>query len=253
MKRRICALLTVFLLSSLLCLSAAGETVPEGVVFDRAGLLTADERDMVKTAVLDAWEVSDCGFYLATHDANSQTSTNSIYIGDDFLYDQGLSSDDSIVLLIITLDRGVYYYDLYTYGDAYDKISQKEVDYMLDHKDVYDNIKGGRLALGICSFMPMAAQAFEGRVGVSYLVIALISLGIAVAIGLIACISVRAAYTMKKKSVDYPLDRFARLKLTDQSDVFMGSFVTKRVIQSNSGKSGGGSSHGGGGGHRGGR
>jgi hypothetical protein len=54
--------------------------------------------------------------------------------------------------------------------------------------------------------------------------------------------------------VDYPLDQFAKLKLTGESDSFIGSFVTKRVIQSGSGGSrGGGSSHGGGGGHAGGR
>jgi hypothetical protein len=64
---------------------------------------------------------------------------------------------------------------------------------------------------------------------------------------------VYASYKAKKKSVDYPLDQFAKLELTSQDDVFVGSFVTKRVIQSSGGGGGGGSSRGGGGGHAGGR
>ena len=254
MKRRVCFLLAVFLLSTLFCLPVAGETIPDEVVFDRADLLDDAEMKAVKEAVLDAWEASDCAFFVATHEVSAYTSTAYKYEGDDFLREQGLSNKNDIVLLVVTLDQGTYFYNIYTYGKADSKISQKEVDYILDHDDVYDNIKGGKLAVGISAAMSLSAEAFEGRVGVSYAIVVTVSLIIALIIGIIACVSVHASYKMKRKSVDYPLDRFANLKLTGQSDVFTGSFITKRIIQTNSGGRGGsGSSHGGGGGHRGGR
>ncbi|MBQ8214144.1 MAG: hypothetical protein IJZ80_09055 [Clostridia bacterium] len=253
MKRYVCFLGALLLLLSLLCLPVAGETIPDEVVFDRAELLNDAEICAVKEAVFDAWEASDCAFYVATHKVSAYSATRYKYTGEDFLREHGLSSKHDIVVLIVTLDQGVYYYDYYTYGKAYSRISQKEVDYILDHDDVYDNIKGGNLPVGISSAMSLSAKAYEGRVGVSYVIIVTVSLIIALIIGIIACVSVNASYKMKKKSVDYPLDKFAKLNLTGQSDVFTGSFVTKRVIQTNSGSRGGGSSHGGGGGHRGGR
>ena len=63
------------------------------------------------------------------------------------------------------------------------------------------------------------------------------------------------AYKMKKKSVDYPLDRYAKLDLTHQSDRFVREYVTRTYSPRSSGGGGGGGGgrHGGGGGHRGGR
>ncbi len=66
--------------------------------------------------------------------------------------------------------------------------------------------------------------------------------------------SVVAAYRKKRASVDYPLDRFAKLELTHESDSFVREYTTRTYSprSSSSGGSGGGR-HGGGGGHRGGR
>ena len=90
--------------------------------------------------------------------------------------------------------------------------------------------------------------------GASYVSIAIVAAIIALAIGIGSCVAVYMAYKKKNASVDYPLERFAQLKLTEDRDEFAGTFVTRRVIQSGSGGGyGGGSAHGGGGGHRGGR
>ena len=256
MKRYVCFLGAFLLLLSLLCLPVAGETIPDEVVFDRAELLSDAEIRAVKEAVFDAWEASDCAFYVATHKVSAYSAMSFKYTGEDFLRDHGMSEYQTIVLLVITLDQGEYYYNMYYYGDAPRRISEKEVNYILDDDDVFSNLKGGNLTVGIDSFMGLAAKAYEGRIGVSYAIIITISLIIALIIGLIACVSVNSAYKMKKKSVDYPLDKFAKLKLTGQSDIFTGSFITKRIIQTNSGGRGGGgsgSAHGGGSGHAGGR
>ena len=147
-----------------------------------------------------------------------------------------------------------YYYDMYTYGDASEKINAKEVEYILDHESVYNAIKSGKVADGACAFLALSAQGYLGRVGVSYWIISIVSLVIALLIGAFACGSVYAHYKQKNKSVDYPLDRFAKLQLTREKDHFNGTFVTKRVISSDNGTNGGrGSFHGGGSGHRGGR
>ena len=76
-----------------------------------------------------------------------------------------------------------------------------------------------------------------------------ISIGIAFAVRG----AVIAVYRKKKASVDYPLDRYARLELTHESDAFVREYTTRTYSPRSSGSSGGGSRHGGGGGHRGGR
>ncbi len=253
MKRRIFVLtLCVVLLCGAMILPT-GATVPscpEKVVYDRAGLLTVAEVNALNNAVHEAWHSAEgCAFFVTTHKMNSQY--DDIYKGVDFLRDYDRNGG-SVVVLVITLDRGTYYYDMYYYGRASRRINQREVDYILDHKDVYSNIKGGHLVEGASSFVNLSAQAYNERIaGASYGVIIAISAVISLVIAVVACIGVKSAYSMKKRSVDYPLDRFAKLELTDHQDTFMGSFVTRRVIQSNSG--GGGSSHGGGRGHAGGR
>lgn len=257
MKRRgllfviLCALLAVGLL---LPVSGAAQP-PEQTVFDRADLLTAQEEANLNSLAQQKCAQANCAFYVATHRVPVGVSSySSKYIGEDFLEDHGLSENGEIVLLIITLDRGVYYYDLYLYGDAWDRVNSKERDYILDDDDVYDNIKGGQLEAGVSAYLNLSAQAYAGRLGVSYGIIIFVTLCISLLIAFLACFGVYQSYKAKKKSVDYPLDQFAKLKLTDHSDVFAGSFVTRRVIQSGSGgRGGGGSSHGGGGGHAGGR
>lgn len=262
MKRRIYFLIAVALFLAVflpvLC-SATTAAYPEKVIFDRADLLTDDGEARVEQAIHHAWENADCAFYLATHKIPTGVSSQNrkyYYTGEKFLADHEFSEDTDLILLVITLDKGVYYYDMYYYGDAPQRINDKEVGFILDHETVFDSIKGGRLDDGAASFFALSAQAYRGRVGVSYGKIVAISAVIALVIGGIACWGVWSAYKMKKKSVDYPLDRFAKMSLIDQDDVFKGAFVTKRLIQTNTGGGhggGGGGGRGGGGGHAGGR
>ena len=143
-----------------------------------------------------------------------------------------------------------YYYNMYTYGDANYDINQKEVNYILDDYDVYYNLKGGEIYDGAKAFFELSATAFEGRLGAPWILVILVSAVIALIIGLAVCAGVVASYKKKRASVDYPLEHFAKLELVHSNDIFKGSFVTKRVIQSSSS---GGGGRGGGAGHRGGR
>ncbi|MBQ9804998.1 MAG: TPM domain-containing protein [Clostridia bacterium] len=257
MKTRFCVVLTVLCLLFAAAIPVSAEK-PVPLVDDYAELLSGKAQDRIETAISDASARTGCSFYMATYpiplgivEENSEYR----YTGEDFLKEYGLSQKDNIVILIVSKQGDIYYYDMYTYGAANSKISDKEVNYILDHETVYDNLKGGKLADGACSFFAMSADAYVGRVGVSYWIIAIVALIIALVIGAFACVSVYASYKQKNKSVDYPLDRYATLELTAKQDQFTGSFVTKRVISTGNGSSGGGggSFHGGGGGHRGGR
>lgn len=254
MKRRsFWCLAAVVLLLSFFTLVPSATTYPDDTVFDNAALLTDAEEAEIKRAIADARESTDCGFYFATCDISDVGYLGGrSFLGDAFLREHDLSVRSDLVILIVHRNHGVYYYDMFYYGDAPDKISDKEVNYILDHRDVYNNIKGGAVKDGACAFFRLAAKGYGGRVGTSYVKIGVISFVIALVIGLIACGCIFARYKMKMRSVDYPLDRFAKMDLKEQSDVFTGSFVTKRVIETSSG-GGRGGSRGGGGGHAGGR
>ena len=75
-----------------------------------------------------------------------------------------------------------------------------------------------------------------------------------VLIGVLVAWGVASSYSRRHPTVDYPLDRYARLELIAESDTFAGKAITRTYVpRSNGGGGGGGSRHGGGGGHRGGR
>ena len=249
LKKKIVLLISLLLLSVLtfsLFVQAESERV-----FDGALYLSAAEEQGIANAIADAERQTGCSFYFATYtETKVHFAGGRDELGELFLKENGLSDRDDIVILTVYRDDGTYYYDVFTYGNAYPRINDKEIDYILDHPTVYDNIKGGRLFDGVQSFFAMSAKAYDGRVGASYFIIGTVALLIGGLIGGIACFGVWKSYKRKKRPIEYPLDRYAKMELREHSDVFTGSFVTRRVIQSSSGGGGGG---GGGGGHRGGR
>ena len=243
-------LLVAVALTVFACLPAEAAVV--GRIYDPADLLTDAEETSLDAQLTDLSASYSVELYLATYTAEHYYDD---FIGDEYCRDiRNLRSEDA-VLLIVTYDLsdGRYYYDLYTYGSANHAISQKEVDYILDSNDVYDNIKSGRVASGVEAFFDLSARAFEGRVGVSWAVVIGVSAIIAVVIALAVCAGVVASYKKKKATVDYPLDRYAKLNLTLEKDSFVREYTTRTYVPRSNGSSGGGSRHGGGGGHRGGR
>lgn len=258
MKKRVLISVLLLLLAVLLAIPAAADSSEEPVIFDQGEFLYQSTEAELSALAREKANETGCHFYVVTHDMRGGVGE---YWGEDFLADQGLSKNDDIVLLIITRDYSEYYYDLYLYGDARDLIDRHEIDYILDHEDVYQKLKGGHLAQGIEAFLDLSAENYLGRspeceaiVKAYYLKLFLISLVIALVIGTVACVSVYKSYGTKKKSVDYPLEHFAKMDLKHQEDIFMGSFVTTRIIRTNNGSGGGGGGgRGGGGGHAGGR
>lgn len=249
------------LLAVLLMLPTAAAEKEEQVIFDKGDFLYWNTEQELSALARQKAEEAGCAFYIVTY---RMSHSEDEYWGEDFLRDQGISEDEDMVLLIISRDYSAYYYDLYLYGDAWDRIPRKERDYILDHEDVYNNLKGGHLAQGIEAFLNESAEEYIGRsagcqayVSAYYLKLFLLSFAIAAVMGFVACFSVYKSYTAKKRSVDYPLEHFARMDLKEKEDIFMGSFITTRIIRTSSGSGGrgggGGGGRGGGGGHAGGR
>lgn len=220
-------------------------------VYDPSDMLNATETAEL-TALLNRLSTEHgVEMYLATYLADGPYDD---FYGDDYCHRVKDIEDTDAVLLVVTYERlnDTYYYDMYTYGEANYAISQKEVNYILDDYDVYDNLKGGHVHDGCEAFFTLSAEAFTGRVGMAWGVIIFLSAAISIGIAFAVRGAVIAVYRKKKASVDYPLDRYAKLELTHESDSFVREYTT-RTYSPRSNGSGGGSRHGGGGGHRGGR
>lgn len=250
LKRTAALLLLLACLTATLVLPTAA--TDGGRVYDPVGMLSADEAAGLASR-LDALSAeAGVELYLATY--RSKGSYDDFY-GDDYCTRvQNLNGTDA-VLLVVTYEYPIdtYYYNMYTYGKANYAISQKEVEYILDTYDVYHNLKGGEICEGAETFFEMSAKAFTGRVGAPMAVIIVVSAVISLIIALAVRGAVVAVYKKKKASVDYPLDRFARLELTHEEDHYVTEHTTRTYSPRSSGGSSGGGRHGGGGGHRGGR
>ena len=243
--------LGLILLCLAVCLTLPLSAAESERIYDPSDMLNATEAAEL-TALLNRLSTEHgVEMYLATYLAKGPYDD---FYGDDYCHRVKDIEDTDAVLLVVTYERlnDTYYYDMYTYGEANRAINQKEVNYILDDYDVYDNLKGGRVYDGCEAFFTLSAEAFTGRVGMAWSVIIFLSAAISVGIAFAVRGAVIAVYRKKKASVDYPLDRYARLELTHESDAFVREYTTRTYSPRSSG-SGGGSRHGGGGGHRGGR
>lgn len=245
--------LTVLLLLLLLLvgtsLPAAAGAAP--IVLDEGDMLTSEEELQLTHGC--SCIACDYPIYLVTVENAfvSLSDTNVLSIcGID-------ENDDAIVLVVRTFDK--HYYDMYTYGEAYKAFSDDEIDRILDDTNVYGYLKRGDIVNGFDAFHAACSAILEEhwherqeRLARAPMTALLTALVVGVLAGGLSVLGVFLHYRKKRHGESYPLDRYAKLNLTEHSDVFVGSYVTRVRVQSNS--SGGGRSGGSrGGGHRGGR
>ena len=166
----------------------------------------------------------------------------------DYMERYGLTQEDDFVLLMVHTNGYGWYYDMHIYGKFCKNISDEEMNRVLDHPDVYDNIKNGYLYQGISAWMNQTARV----AGANFAKRVLISLAIGCVAALISCLVIVIVYHTKQKSTSYPLNKFASLSPDHASDRFITKTVTSHTVSSNSGSKGG-SRGGGGGGRHGGR
>ena len=227
----------------------------KALVFDNNQIKKIDDIIMDLKSQVSKKTGKNVDFYVVTY---ARTEYSKSYWGEDFLAETGLKSSSSMVVLILirnqfTGSADLWNYNMYTYGDANIEINQKEVDYILDDPDVKNNLKGWDQVEGVVKFLSLSADAYKGRVGAPVGGIILVSFVIALLVAGLACLGVVLKYKMKTKQNIYPIEKYTKLKLKESNDVFRGSYVRKRIIQTSQSRSGGGRTGGGGSGFRGGR
>ena len=243
------------LLAGVLTLGVGAEQYPDYLVSvtDKDNLLEAADEKRVNEALAKATD--EAGIPICAYVFASEIGYNGHveYVGEQFLAEHGLSENDELILLVVAVTYFEVYYDLYLYGDAWDRINQKERDYILDDSRVYNNLKQGKFADGLCAYASVSTEAYAGRLGVSWRLILILALIVGAVVGGLTVKSIAANYKRKNPSQSYPLDRFAKLELTHERDRELGKFVTTTIISTNSHGGRGGGGRGGGGGHAGGR
>lgn len=242
MKRAVILLFVISILLAIATLPISATSDTAGLystVVDRDGNLTSGEEKQILESLRSAEIATDAIFVVAIYDI-----WGGIPSGESIVGKLGLDIyTDSIVLLVI--ENGGYstnYYEMFTWGAANDLISDSAVNEILDHPDVYSNIKGGRFTLGALAFTDETVRAVKSfRRGVLLGIIAFSLLA-----GAISVVIVIISYKRKLKAPIYPLSDYADYKLGNCSDTFLGKSVTRVKIESSSGGSGGGRSSSGG-------
>lgn len=255
-KRLFFPLLLLLAVLLLLPVSAAGYTK----IDDRAGFFSGDTTWNVET--LTGNSTGRFSYYLLTDYAEDHPSDREV------LSRCGISKkDDAVILAVYQTGSGVYHYDIYTFGAAHEAFSKDDIDEVLDTPGVYNNLKTGEIKAGVKAFLAAcgkvearfvaeeeadAARAEKWEVNRVPRGIA-VTLIVFVIAGGIAMLVVTLVYRKKVHGETYPLDRYAKLRLTKKVDRFVGSYITRVRVNTNKGGSGGSHGGGGGGGHRGGR
>lgn len=228
-----CILLLLFTALLFPASAAEGTASPYNIkVLDTADFLTENEEAML--AAKTGGSTHGIGFYLVTS-PNRLTATR--------VNDLCGIDGEAAVVLVIDGAPGSYYYEMFTFNGADDLFSDGDVDDILDADDVYYNIKRGSLYAGCSAFFDLCRQVIAEEIAAQnafpwYAVIAGVIGG--VLIGGITVLCVFLSYRKKRHGESYPLDRYAGLQLTEQQDRFVGSYVTRVRIQSNSGGGSGG-------------
>lgn len=265
----ICALAFLLLLPPGITAAAtekAPTQQPAVTVVDMLDALTPAEESSLAPAI-DTHGISFTLITMETAFSDDRLSDHQVYeacsFGEETLY----RPPNAIVLVVrLVSSEGKFYYDTYTYGEACDIFSNYDVDRTLDADEVYGNLKAGNIVDGARAFFRLCATEIDGhyealaaRERRRPLVVALIAVCTGVLAGGISVLTVFLCYRKKQHGEIYPLDRYARLKLTHRDDRFVGSFVTRVRVRSEGGGhhggggGGGGFRGGGGGGFRGGR
>ena len=239
MKKIILFVLSLIFLLSFSLTALAEQTRIFG---EDVSLLDTVERSELENALRAAEESSGISFRVYFSDGQPLVSEYRI------LSEMGLSDTDDLALLLIEREDGIYYYELFLYGEADQVINYETSDSILDDPSLYSAIKSGRVCEGALRFVRLTETAIsDGRSSAKTRVI-VISILIALLSGIAAAGGVYFSYKRKLKSPIYPLSKYARLSLDYHSDDFLGSSVTRTRINTSSG---GGRSGGGGGGSRG--
>lgn len=255
--KKLCVLLLLLLLISLLVLPISANHLT--TVIDNAEILSDPlaVRIQVASANCNCWHDRTIPYLVTGTEPHAPDNATVRRIC-------GLDEDSDALVLYVRLYNGTYYYDMYTFGITNDAFTDADIDSILDNPEVYNNLKKGYIVDGYEAFVRNCFHPFIGdyerelsdleeeRAKRAPYVALAVGAGSGAVVAGITVLCVFLAYRKKQHGESYPLDRYAKLDLTQANDIFVGSHVTRVRINTNS-SSGGRSGGGGGGGHRGGR
>lgn len=256
-KKLTLLLLAIVLLASVLALSACVKDKGRAqFVYDGKDIFDEAQEAQIGEACQAATKKYNVTFLVATC---NRTGTKADQNGEQFLAANGLSEADDYIILILNAkgQNEDYHFDIYTFGNAYRRLSDEEIEDAVwsTYADRILTSDSATAVSGIEGMLPMLGSSYDG-IPLWLNVVLGIGIGLAVALGIV--IAIAHSYSRKRKNETYPLDKYCNLTLKDREDTYMRSTTTVVVIRSDSGGgghsgSGFSSGGGGGGGHRGGR
>ena len=239
LKRTLLAVSVVALLLTLFAVTASAKT---SSVVDDAGLFSTEEIFSIEKTAEAAGEKYGVRFFIITTEDNVEEDKYNW--GLRFINNNGLDKNGDMIFLVISRSYSEIHYYMYYYGMPEKRISDNEVDDILDDYTVA-GIKSGKFAPAAERFIELAGKATR----INWFAIVLIALLVGGVAGGITAGAIYGQYKKKLQSAIYPLDKYAKMTLKDKKDTFIGKHTATVIISSNNGGRSGG---GGGGGHSGG-
>ncbi len=236
MKKISVLLLALAILCSVLCLFVSADG---GHLTDHAGLFTDEQIAELESAIRKAESGSKCDYFIITKVDEDPFAFSSNYeLKDAELSAAGINKrGDNTVLLIIDRGDGRYCYHIYTHGNSYDYIDDAEFD---DIWYAIDGIEDGEFLDNSLIWLKKSSEAYDESAENTVIIFIVVWVIVTVAAVVITISIVVSRYKMKIKPTNYPLDRYCKMKVTNDQDLFRGTFVTRRRIpRSNGGGHGG--------------
>lgn len=221
----------LFILSVPIFSSAA-----ESRVSDPCGMLSGEELAELESELATA--SSECGFEIRL--VLWDDIVSSAYLSEAHML-RMLSADenDDLAVFLITKEYDGYYYELFLYGEPNSLIDWDTSDEILDTPSAFSDIKGGRIVAGAKTLISATRSATRGIRDGRFIGVIVFTAVIFLLSGGGTALGVYFSYKKKQREPSYPLSKYAKLELTDSSDVFLGASVVKTRVSSSSSRSGG--------------
>ena len=226
-RKRACGAL--FLLLLLVLTALPGFAQSAGNVYDTQDSFSAAELAQLLQAMEEASERCGVGIYFGT--------LGFVPDEDDAVRfcDQYSIPNDAALLLYCPQQNRC---ELFLYGSADKRISNSASDRILSA--IAARKQTGDLIGAVQAYADATATEYQDGVHAASVKRVVISLLLGLLAGTVTVILVCSKYRMHLRETNYPLDRFAKLDLKKQEDIFLHTTVTRRRLQSSGGKSGSG-------------
>ena len=226
--KKLTFLLVFLMLSLCFVLPLAADEIPATAlcVYDDADLFSAEEETRLRLVPCDG----EVAYFIVTSDTAMSKQQVEKRCG---------IMDLAAIVLVIEPGEQTYYYEMFTFNDAYKMVS--DADAVLDDPTLRQAIKeDADLAGGSERFFALCANQMQAWRRQRVWLCLLIAVIVALLAGGASALGVFLNYRKKRHGVSYPLSKYATLHLTESHDVFTGSHVTRVRVQSNSSSGGGG-------------